>query len=165
MRVEHAVRPRSPIGADPLEPQTLGAIGPPTPSEGEDIVGHEAHPGGRNPNVPAPAQRVDVASVPAGGGPPARRRRPELRLQVVGGNRIDVAAIGNFDAASHDAVAARLERLVAGGPGSLHVDCSRIDSIDRTVAALFASVGARLMNETATPDVTAEQTSVSAVAP
>lgn len=70
--------------------------------------------------------------------------RPELRLLVVGGRRIDVAAIGNFDEASGEALASRLDRLVAGGPGCLHVDCSRIVSIDRSVADLFAGVGDRL---------------------
>lgn len=73
-------------------------------------------------------------------------RQPELRLLVVGGRRIDVAAIGNFDAASCDAVASRLDRLVAGGPGCLHVDCSWIVSIDRSVADLFAGVRDRLQS-------------------
>lgn len=71
---------------------------------------------------------------------------PELRLLVVGGRRIDVAAIGHFDAASCDAVASRLDRLVAGGPGCLHVDCSWIVSIDRSVADLFAGVRDRLQS-------------------
>jgi anti-anti-sigma regulatory factor len=71
-------------------------------------------------------------------------RRAELRLKVVGGNRIDVAAIGDFDAASCDAVAARLARLVAGGPGCLHVDCSQVASMDPAVAELFALVRDRL---------------------
>jgi anti-anti-sigma regulatory factor len=62
----------------------------------------------------------------------------------VGGNRIDVAAIGAFDESSLDDTAARLDRLVAGGSGCVHVDCSQIASIDPAVADLFARVRDRL---------------------
>jgi anti-anti-sigma regulatory factor len=70
--------------------------------------------------------------------------RAQLRLRVVGGNRIDVAAIGVFDESSLDDVAARLDRLAAGGSGCVHVDCSRVASIDPAVADLFARVRDRL---------------------
>jgi anti-anti-sigma regulatory factor len=70
--------------------------------------------------------------------------RGQLRLRVVGGNRIDVAAIGAFDESSLDDTAARLDRLVAGGSGCVHVDCSQIASIDPAVADLFARVRDRL---------------------
>ena len=101
--------------------------------------------GERNQSPQAPGRVADPRTAPAVRSPTGLRR-PELRLLVVGGRRIDVAAIGDFDAASLDAVASRLDRLVAGGPGCLHVDCSRIVSIDRSVADLFADVRRRLQS-------------------
>jgi anti-anti-sigma factor len=94
---------------------------------------------------PRPSGRPPVDRE-AESGSTARVRRAELRLKVVGGNRIDVAAIGDFDAASCDAVQLRLDRLVAGGPGCLHVDCSQVASMDPAAAELFARVRDRLQS-------------------
>lgn len=106
-------------------------------------MGHAALPGGRHPSGQSPSSRADLQSE---SGSSARVRKAELRLKVVGGNRIDVAAIGDFDAASCDAVASRLDRLVAGGPGCLHVDCSEVASMDPAAAELFARVRDRLQS-------------------
>lgn len=144
---------------------------------------HEVRRDERSADPETPGRRADPETAPPAVRSPAATRKPELRLVVVGGRRIDVAAIGNFDAASCDAVASRLDRLVIGGPGCLHVDCSRIASIDRSVADLFASVRDRLqsrggtlelvdaprellrvMNGTATPNAAAAQPSLPAVA-
>jgi anti-anti-sigma regulatory factor len=99
----------------------------------------------RNPNAETPERRNGPEAAPVVRSS-AGVRKPELRLLVVGGRRIDVAAIGDFDAASHDDVSSRLDRLVAGGSGCLHVDCSRIVSIDRSVVDLFADVRERLQS-------------------
>ncbi len=106
----------------------------------ELIMGHAAPPTERR---PIGRSGADLASEPRSS---AGVRTAELRLKVVGGDRIDVAAIGDFDAASCDAVASRLDRLVAGGPGSLHVDCSQVASMDPAVAELFALVHDRLQS-------------------
>lgn len=144
---------------------------------------HEVPRAERSVDPEAPGRRADPETVRPAVRSPVATRKPELRLMVVGGRRIDVAAIGNFDAASCDVVASRLDRLVTGGPGCLHVDCSRIASIDRSVADLFAGVRDRLesrggtlvlvdaprellqaMNWTATPNGIAAETSLPAVA-
>lgn len=70
--------------------------------------------------------------------------RGQLRLRVVGGNRIDVAAIGAFDRSTLEDTAARLDRLAAGGSGCVFLDCSQVVSIDPAVADLFARVRDRL---------------------
>jgi anti-anti-sigma regulatory factor len=145
-------------------------------------MAHAARRGERTLNAEPPGRATDPEPAPAirsSAGAP----KPELRLLVVGGRRIDVAAIGNFDDAYCDALASRLDRLVAGGPGCLHVDCSRIVSIDRSVAELFAGVREQLrsrggtlelvdapsellsaMNETATSDAAAAPESSPAAA-
>ena len=144
---------------------------------------HAARRGARNADDASVGRGMNPDTDPGAVHASAWRRPPELRLLVVGGRRIDVAAIGNFDAASCDAVATRLDRMVTGEPGCLHVDCSRIVSIDRSVAAVFAAVRdrlessggtlelveappelLRLMNATATPPSATAQTLLPSVA-
>jgi anti-anti-sigma factor len=137
---------------------------------GQAAPSAEPRPSGRSP-----------ADLETESGSTARVRTAELRLKVVGGSRIDVAAIGDFDAASCDAVQLRLDRLVAGGPGCLHVDCSQVASMDPAAAELFARVRDRLQSNggslelidapaelhramSVTPDAGVAQTSATAVA-
>lgn len=75
--------------------------------------------------------------------------RGQLRLSAVG-NRIDVIALGALDGASFDHIASRLDRLLAGGPGCLHVDCSQVVSIDPSVVGLFVQARDRLQSVGAT---------------
>lgn len=82
-----------------------------------------------------------------------RRVPAELRLCVVGGHRIEVAAIGNFDAHSIDRVAARLNRLVAGGPGCLSINCRRVTAIEDDVVEVFVAVRDRLRSVGGTLEV------------
>lgn len=79
----------------------------------------------------------------------SRVARGQLRLSVVG-NRIDVTAVGALDGASFDHLASRLDRLLAGGPGCLHVDCSQVVSIDPSVVELFLRARDRLQSVGAT---------------
>lgn len=70
--------------------------------------------------------------------------RGHLRLKVVGPHLIDIAAVGAFDESLAGDIAGRLERLLAGGPGRVHIDCSQIASIDPAVAEVFARACDRL---------------------
>ena len=67
-----------------------------------------------------------------------------LRLQSVGGARLDVAAIGAFTSDCRGSVADRLARLVSTTPRVLRVDCSGVISMDSDVAELFGEAATKL---------------------
>jgi len=78
---------------------------------------------------------------------PTDRPRPaELRLEVVGTDRIVVGAGGAFTSASFDYVASRLARLVAGAPACVEIDCSRVTAMDPEIADLFSRTAVMLVH-------------------
>jgi anti-anti-sigma regulatory factor len=66
--------------------------------------------------------------------------RGHLRLKIVGRSRLDIAAVGTFDREAIADVSARLDRLVAGGPGCICIDCSQVAAIEPEFAGVLARV-------------------------
>lgn len=71
-------------------------------------------------------------------------RQAELRLDAIGGDRLEVTAIGAFSSDHFDAIAQRLTRLTQARHSHVHMDCSQITSMDTYIAELFRTAASRL---------------------
>lgn len=71
-------------------------------------------------------------------------RTSELRLEAIGGNLVEVSAIGAFRSADVDALSRRLTRLASAGPARVRIDCSRVTSLDPEIVGLFSTAAAAL---------------------
>lgn len=69
----------------------------------------------------------------------ARRaeRSGEIRLDLVGGSRLEASACGVFRAESAGYVTDRLNRLSGGNAVHIRIDCTAASQIDPAILALF----------------------------